>query len=93
MLPLISSDQVMAALMRLACYCPRVADGSHLAVCREVEGRILTQVVPQDKNPVLRGTLATILKGLEIPEDEFLIALGGNYRRSVMRRRRRKPKK
>jgi len=93
MLPLVSSDEVMAALTRLDCYCPRVADGSHLAVCRRVGDRTLTQPVPQDKNPILRGTLATILKGLGISEDEFLIALGGKHKRAVMRQRRARTRK
>jgi predicted RNA binding protein YcfA (HicA-like mRNA interferase family) len=89
MLPLVSSEKVMAALLKLACYCPRVADGSHLAVCRRVGDRTLTQPVPQAKNPVLRGTLSTILKGLEISEQEFMIALGGRHKRAAMRSKER----
>ena len=90
MLPLVSSEKVMAALLKLACYCPRVADGSHLAVCRCVGDKTLTQPVPQGKKVVLRTTLATILKGLEISEEEFLIALGGQHKRTAMRAKRRK---
>ena len=92
MLPLVSSEKVMAALLKLACYCPRVADGSHLAVCRCVGDRTLTQPVPQGKKMVLRTTLATILKGLEISEEEFLIALGGQYKRTATRAKGRKVK-
>lgn len=89
MLPLVSSDEVLAALGRLDCYYPRLHDGSHRAVCREVRGTTHTQVVPLDKNPVRRGTLKTILAGLKISDDDFLLALGGKHRRAVMRRRRR----
>jgi len=89
MLPLVSSEKVIAALLKLGCYCPRLADGSHLAVCRRVGDRTLTQPVPQNRNPILRGTLSTILKGLEISEEEFLIALGGRHKRAVMRRKGR----
>ena len=89
MLPLVSSEKVMAALLKLACYCPRVADGSHLAVCRCVGDRTLTQPVPQGKNPVLRTTLGTILKGLEIDEIDFMIALGGQYKRTALRAQKR----
>ncbi|MEX0785910.1 MAG: hypothetical protein WD939_04680 [Dehalococcoidia bacterium] len=46
-------------------------------------------MVPLDKNPVRRGTLKTILAGLKISDDDFLLALGGKHRRAVMRRRRR----
>jgi hypothetical protein len=88
MLPLVSSEKVMAALHKLACFCPRVADGSHLAVCRKMGDRTLTQPVPQGKNPVLRTTLRTILDGLEITEEEFMIALGGRHKRAVMRRKK-----
>jgi predicted RNA binding protein YcfA (HicA-like mRNA interferase family) len=90
MLPLVSSERVIAALLKLACYCPRVADGSHLAICRRVGDRTLTQTVLQGKDPILRGTLSTILKGLEISEQEFMIALGGGYKRAAMRSRKRK---
>jgi len=41
---------------------------------------------------VKRGTLETILKGLEITEDEFRIALGGQYARAVTRRLKRNTK-
>jgi predicted RNA binding protein YcfA (HicA-like mRNA interferase family) len=90
MLPLVSSEQVLAALERLGCYYPRLHDGSHRAVCRDVLGRTLTQVVPLNKNPVRRGTLKTILEGLAISEDAFMIALGGKHRRAALRRRRRR---
>ena len=91
MLPLVSSEKVMAALHKLACYCPHVADGSHLAVCRHIGDRKLVQPVPQGKKEILRTTLGTILNGLEITEEEFKIALGGQYKRSALRARKRSP--
>lgn len=87
MLPLVSSERVVNALQRLGCYCPRVADGTHLAVCRDTEKGRLTQPVPLNKPEVKRKTLETILNGLGITEDEFRIGLGGQYARAVRRRR------
>ena len=42
--------------------------------------------------PTQNTTVETILKGLEITEDEFRLALGGQYARAVTRRLKRNTK-
>jgi hypothetical protein len=39
-------------------------------------------------NPVKRKTMATVLAGLAISNDDFMVALGGRHARAVRRRRR-----
>ena len=92
LLPLVSSERVVRALEKIGCTFPRIADGTHLAVNRMTAKGPLTQTVPLNKPEVKRGTLETILKGLEITEDEFRLALGGQYARAVTRRLKRNTK-
>lgn len=75
MLPLVSSDKALAALRRLECYTPRNANGSHLAVCRDVGGHRLTNVLVLGKHEVKRTTLKSLLVALHITEEEFIAAL------------------
>ena len=75
MLPLASSDKVLAALRRLGCYEPRRASGSHQPVCRDTERGRRTSVVKLAQHEIKRGTLAAILRQLEISEDDFVAAL------------------
>lgn len=90
-LPLVSSEDALAALSRLGCYTPRPAAGSHLAICRDVAGERQTQPLVLNQNPVKRKTLETILAGLRISHEDFMLALGGRHARAVRRRRRPNP--
>jgi len=75
MLPLVSSDRVLAALKRLGCYEPRRASGSHQPVCRDTPRGRLTAVVVLGKHEMKRGTLQRVLRLLEMTEQEFIDAL------------------
>jgi hypothetical protein len=78
---LINSERALAALLRLGCYLPRRARGSHQPICRDIpEGRV-TQVLVLGRNPMRRPTLESLVSGLGFTEEEFLEALGGSYGR------------
>lgn len=76
-LPLCSSSQIVAALLRLECWpSPRKQKGSHKTYYRAgPHGRTLVAVVPLGKSEVARGTLRSILTLLEIEEEAFREAL------------------
>ena len=75
-LPLCSSRELIAALERLGCYPGRAEAGSHVSYLRRVSGdRVATAVVVLGKREVPKGTLQSILRGLQIETTEFLDAL------------------
>ncbi len=74
-LPRISGKEVLRRLRRLGCVEVRQS-GSHVRVERHIDGRVLRSTVPLHKIvPV--GTLAQILRDLEITPEEFIAALRG----------------
>ena len=74
-LPLCSSDQLVAALVRLGCWEGRATASSHRLFHRDVDGRIETTSVILGRREVPRGTLRSILRSLRIGADEFVAAL------------------
>ena len=75
-IPLISSDRVIRAIMRLGCYQGETRRGSHVSYHRRRDdGEILTTVVIIGKREMARKTLRGILYGLEIPLADFVKAL------------------
>ena len=70
-LPLISSDKLVKALLRLD-YLDGARHGSHVTYLREREnGCIASAVVIIGRHEIPKGTLRKILASLEIDEDEF----------------------
>ena len=75
-LPLISSDKVIKALVRLDCSQGSSRTGSHVAYQRRtIDGRVATTVVIVGKREMAKMTLRGILYGLEIPVEDFLEAV------------------
>ena len=75
-IPLCSSREVIAALLRLGAYPGKATRGSHASYHRQREdGRILTGVVVLNKREMPKGTLRRILDNLEIPPQDFIEAL------------------
>ncbi len=75
-LPLRSSLEVIAALIRLGCYEGKEKAGSHLLLHRQTpDGRTVTGVVVLGKREIPKGTLRNALKQLEIDASDFLEAL------------------
>ncbi len=68
----LSGDQVVNALLRMGCYLPRKARGSHQPVARETPGGTLTAPVVLGRTGIAVPLLRAILKELQIDEDEFM---------------------
>lgn len=69
-LPVVSDKEVAAALKKAGfVYAPRRGKGSHIAFCKDEEGRKLLVIVPQRKQ-IPRGTLHEILKQANMDRDE-----------------------
>ncbi len=68
----LSSDQVLNALIRMGCYLPRKARGSHQPVAREVPRGTLTAPVVLGRKEIAVPLLRAILQELQIDESEFM---------------------
>ena len=66
----------MSTLERLGCYAGKAKKGSHLSIHRDkLDGHTLTSVLVLGRRQVPKGTLKSILVGLDIPLEEFLTHL------------------
>ena len=71
-LPIVSDKEVVSVLKKAGfVYAPKRGKGSHVAFCKEEEGRKLLVIVPQRKQ-IPRGTLQEILKQANLKRDEFI---------------------
>ena len=76
LVPLASSNEILRALLRLGCTEGKRQATSHRAVRRQMpDGRILSRQLVMGKRELPRGTLKSILSGLEIPLEDFLRVL------------------
>lgn len=79
-LPLVSSQQVLAALRRLGFSDGPAGGGSHHSMHRpRRDGGKDVTVVVLNRNPVPRGTLTGILRLANVSNAEFVRALGKKY--------------
>ena len=71
-LPLVSSDSIIRKLKKAGFeIAPRQGKGSHIALYKvDDDGKKLLVIIPL-RDPVLRGTLISILKQANLTRDEF----------------------
>ncbi len=76
-LPLVSSERLMAALIRLGFTAdPKPSGGSHLSLYRErPDGTKDVTTVVLGKKELPRGTLRAILRLAKVSDDQFIAAL------------------
>jgi len=71
-LPLLSSNEIIAALKRAGFSPSRKSSGTHQAFVKDIDNQKITVIVVLGKSEVPKGTLASIIRQTKMSKKEFL---------------------